>query len=346
MFKKKGKAVGLDIGSSSIKVVELAPGKVPRLVNYGISRVLPDAIVEGEIIDREVVLDAIRSSFEGRSIKSKDVIVGVAGHDLIIKKITMDRMSESDTREQIRWEAEQYVPFDINEVTIDFEIVNPNLGENQQEVVLVASKNELINNTISLLRELNLNPVAIDAAAFAIQNVFELNYGIFPNETIALIHIGAGLTIINVIKNNSPLLARDVYYGANGYISRLQKELGMNYEDASSAVKGAVPMGVTAEAVNSVFESFADELSNQIEKSFQFLSSLGGEEKLARIYLSGGGSLIPNLLEFFKRRFTIPIEKLNPFQKITYDPAVFGVEGVEAIGPVLIQAVGLALRGG
>ncbi|MEO0225520.1 MAG: type IV pilus assembly protein PilM [candidate division WOR-3 bacterium] len=346
MFKKKVKAVGLDIGSSSVKVVELAPGKIPRLVNYGIARVLPDAIVEGEIIDREVVLDAIRSAFEGRNIKTKSVVIGVAGHDVIIKKITMDRMSENDTREHIRWEAEQYIPFDINEVSIDFEIVNPNFGENQQEVVLVASKNELINNTISLVRELNLTPVAIDVAAFAIQNVFELNYGTFANETIALIHIGAGLTIINVVKNNVPLLARDIYFGANGYITRLQKELGMNYEDASSAIKGTIPMGITAEAINSVFESFADELSNQIEKSFQFLSSLASEEKLARIYISGGGSLIPNLLEYCKRRFTIPVERLNPFQKIGYDPAVFGVEGVETMSPILIQALGLALRGG
>uniref|UniRef100_A0A7C4XDN9 Type IV pilus assembly protein PilM n=1 Tax=candidate division WOR-3 bacterium TaxID=2052148 RepID=A0A7C4XDN9_UNCW3 len=345
MFGKKKKVLGLDIGSSQTKIVELSPGKTKKLVNFGISKVLPDAIVEGEIIDREAVLDSIRTLIESKGFTAKDVVIGLAGRDVIIKRILMDRMSESETREQIKWEAEQYVPFDINEVTLDFDVVNPSFGENQQEVVLVAAKNELINNLISLLKDLNLNPVIIDTVAFAIQNVYEYNYPPAPDESVGLINIGAGMTVINVVKGGSSLSARDVYYGVNSYISRLQKEIGFNYEDATNAAKGTIPMGVSPDAIQSVFESFVGDLSTQIERSLQFLSSVTGEEKVGRLYLSGGGALIPNLIEHLKRRLNVPIEILNPFKNILYDPTIFAPEGVDVYGPILAEAIGLALRG-
>jgi type IV pilus assembly protein PilM len=345
MFGKKKKVLGLDIGSSQTKIVELSAGKNKKLVNYGISKVLPDAIVEGEIIDREAVLDSIRSLIESRGFTTKDIVIGLAGRDVIIKRITMDRMSEADTREQIKWEAEQYVPFDINEVSLDFDVVNPNFGENQQEVILVAAKNELINNLTSLLKELNLNPIIVDTTAFALQNVYEYNYSPGADDIIGLIHIGAGMTVINVIKGGSSLSARDVYYGVNAFISKLQKEVGFNYEDAANAVKGTTPVGASQDSIQGVFESFVGDLGTQIERSLQFLSSVTGEEKVSQMYLSGGGSLIPNLLEYLKRRLGVPIEVLNPFKNIIYDPTIFGPEGVDVAGPCLAQAVGLALRG-
>jgi len=270
MFGKKKKVIGLDIGSSQTKMVELSTGKTKKLINYGISKVLPDAIVEGEIIDREAVLDSIRSLLESKGFTTKNVVIGLAGRDVIIKRITMDRMSEADTKEQIKWEAEQYVPFDINEVSLDFDVINPNFGDNQQEVILVAAKNEVINNLSSLLKELNLNPVIVDTTAFAIQNVFEYNYAPAPDEIICLIHIGAGMTVINVIKGGSSLSARDVYYGVNAFISKLQKEIGFNYDDAANAVKGTVPVGASQDSVQGVFESFVSALGTQIERSLQF----------------------------------------------------------------------------
>ncbi|MCK4250680.1 type IV pilus assembly protein PilM [candidate division WOR-3 bacterium] len=345
MFGKKKKVIGLDIGSSQTKMVELSAGKTKKLVNYGISKVLSDAIVEGEIIDREAVLDSIRSLIESKGFTTKNVVIGLAGRDVIIKRITMDRMSEADTREQIKWEAEQYVPFDINEVSLDFDVINPNFGDNQQEVILVAAKNEVINNLSSLLKELNLNPVIVDTTAFAIQNVFEYNYAPAPDEIICLLHIGAGMTVINVIKGGSSLSARDVYYGVNAFISKLQKEIGFNYDDAINAVKGTVPVGASQDSVQGVFESFISDLGTQIERSLQFLASVTGEEKVNRMYLSGGGALIPNLLEYLKRRLGVPIELINPFKNIIYDPAMFGPEGVELTGSILAQATGLALRG-
>jgi type IV pilus assembly protein PilM len=345
MFGRKKKVLGLDIGSSQTKIVELSAGKNKKLLNFGISKVLPDAIVEGEIIDREAVLDSIRTLIETKGFSTKDVVLGIAGRDVIIKRITMDRMSEADTREQIKWEAEQYVPFDINEVTLDFDVVNPNYGENQQEVILVAAKNELINNLASLLKDLNLTPIIIDTTAFAIQHVYEYNYEVVPDEIICLMHIGAGMTVINVIKGGSSLSARDVYYGVNAYISKLQKEVGFNYEDAANAVKGTVPVGVSQDSIQGVFESFVSDLGTHIERSLQFLSTVTGEEKVSRMYLSGGGSSIPNLLDYLKRRFGIPIEILNSFKNITYDPNIFVPMSADVTGPILAQAVGLALRG-
>jgi type IV pilus assembly protein PilM len=345
MFGRKKKVLGLDIGSSQTKIIELSAGKSKKLINFGISKVLPDAIVEGEIIDREAVLDSIRTLIETKGFSAKDVVLGIAGRDVIIKRITMDRMSEADTREQIKWEAEQYVPFDTNEVTLDFDVVNPNFGENQQEVILVAAKNELINNLTSLLKDLNLTPIIIDTTAFAIQHVYQHNYEVIPDEIICLIHIGAGMTVINVVKGGSSLSARDVYYGVNAYISKLQKEVGFNYEDAANAAKGTVPVGVSQDSIQGVFESFVSDLGTHIERSLQFLSTVTGEEKVSRMYLSGGGSSIPNLLDYLKRRFGIPIERLNPFKNIIYDPNIFVPMGADVAGPILTQAVGLALRG-
>lgn len=345
MFGKKKRVLGLDIGTSQTKIVELSPGKTKKLLNYGIAKVLPDAIVEGEIIDRQAVFDSILSIIESKGFTTKDVVIGIAGRDVIIKRIIMDRMSEADTRGQIRWEAEQYVPFDIKEVTLDYDVVNPKFGENQQEVVIVAAKNELIENLISLLKELNLNPVVIDTTAFALQNVYEYNYPPTPNESIGLINVGAGLTVINVIKDGSSLSARDVYYGVNSYINKLQKEIGFNYDDAANAVKGTVPVGVSQDSIQKVFESFVNDLATQIERSLQFLSSVTGEEKISKLYLSGGGSLIPNLVDYLTKRLKVPIEILNPFKNILYDPTIFAPEGVDVLGPILAQAVGLALRG-
>jgi type IV pilus assembly protein PilM len=345
MFGRKGKVIGLDIGSSQTKMVELSPGKNKKLVHYGIAKVLPDAIVEGEIIDREAVLDSIRTLVEGKGFTTKDVVIGLAGRDVIIKRIIMDRMSASDTREQIKWEAEQYVPFDINEVTLDFDVINPSFGENQQEVIIVAAKNELVNSLISLLKELNLNPRIVDTTAFALQNVYEYNYTVTPDEVVALVHIGAGMTVINVMKTRSSLSARDVYYGVNAFISKLQKEVGFNYEDAVNAVKGTIPVGASKDAVMGVFDSFVSDLATQLERSLQFLSTVTGEEKISRMYLSGGGSLIPDLLENLKRRLGVTTELLNPFKNIIYDPTMFAPEGVDVVCPILTQAVGLALRG-
>lgn len=345
MFGKKKKVIGLDIGSSQTKMIELSTGKTRKLVNYGISKVLPDAIVEGEIIDREAVLDSIRSLIESKGFTTKDVVIGLAGRDVIIKRITMDRMSEADTREQIKWEAEQYVPFDINEVSLDFDVVNPTFGENQQEVILVAAKNELINNLSSLLKELNLNPIIVDTTAFAVQNVFEFNYTPAPEDIVGLVHIGAGMTVINVIKGGSSLSARDVYYGVNAFISKLQKEVGFNYDDAANAVKGTTPVGASQDSVQGVFESFIGDLGTHIERSLQFLSSVTGEEKVSLMYLSGGGALIPNLLDNLKRRLGVPIEILNPFKNISFDPTLFDPEGIDVAGAILAQATGLALRG-
>ncbi|MGQ9664961.1 MAG: type IV pilus assembly protein PilM [bacterium] len=345
MFGKKKRVIGLDIGSSQTKIVELSPGKTKKLINYGISKILPDAIVEGEIIDREAVLDSIRTLLESRNITTKDVVIGLAGRDVIIKRIVMDRLSEAETKEQIKWEAEQYVPFDINEVSLDFDVVNPNFGENQQEVVLVAAKNELINNLVTLLKDLNLNAVVIDTAAFALQNAYEYNYPPSPDESIGLLNIGAGMTVINVVRGGSSLLARDVYYGVNSYINKLQKEIGFNYEDAANTVKGTIPVGASQDSIQGVFESFVNDLSTQIERSLQFLSTVTGEEKVNKMFVTGGGALIPNLIEYLKRRLNVNVEVFNPFKNILYDPSIFAPEGVDVIGPMLTQAVGLALRG-
>ena len=345
MFFKKKRAIGLDVGSSLVKMVELSSGKTPSMVNYGVARILPDAIVDGEVMDREVVLDAIRDMVQSKAFSSKNVVFGVSGHGVIIKRLVMDRMSERETADQIRWEAEQHIPFDIDEVALDYEIVNPEFGDNQQEVLLVAAKREYISSWTVLLSEIGLNTVTVDATAVALQNVFEYSYGPSASETVALIHMGMASTVINVVCGSVSLLARDIFFGLNNFISRLQRELGLNYEDSVSAMKGALPSGVTKENVGTVFDSFADEIIGQVERSIHFLSSVGGEQKIDKIYLSGGGSLVFNMPELFQRRFDLPTERLRPLTGFEFDSAIFGGEDVDEVGALLAPAIGYALRG-
>jgi type IV pilus assembly protein PilM len=345
MFGKKKTAVGLDIGSSLIKFIEMEGiGKAPRVVNFGLAPLLPDAIVDGEIMDREVVVDGLTSLFEMRGVKSKEVATSISGRGVIVKKISMERMKESEAREQIRWEAEQHIPFDINDVNIDFEILDPNKGEGQMDVLLVAAKSEVVNARVSLLQEAGLMPVAMDVAAFAVQNAFEANVDVEPQEVIALIDVGAEVTNINFVSEKKSHFIRDISTAGNDCSQRIQKNLGLSREQALEVMRGEKPEGVDQEALSSIFASFSEDLSVGIERVLPYLPE--GMERMNRIFISGGGATIPGLAPSLQERFGAPVEILNPFTKIQFDPSLFREEETATLSPLLTQAVGLALRGG
>lgn len=345
LFGKKSATVGLDIGSSQIKVVEIQKtGKGLALLNYGIAPLLPEAIVEGEIMDRTLVIDTIRTLFETRQIKNSNVISAVSGRGVIVKRITMDKMKEQEARERIKWEAEQHVPFEISDVVLDFQIINPNVGTNQMEVLLVAARNETVNVHLDLLSGAGLNPILLDYGAFAVQNTFEANYEMPGEEIVALVNIGADNTNINFVKNEVPYFTRDLPMASNACLQLMQKNLGVSFEQASELIKGEMVSDVSQESAASVFRSFADDFASSVERTLSFLAMSGGGEKMSRIFLSGGGALIPSLQDHLKEKFGIPVEIVNPLQKVSYDPGLFGATASEKISPILTLAIGLGLR--
>ncbi len=343
MFGRGKTTVGLDIGSSAIKVVELeSRGDGPHLVRYGVSELLPEAIVEGEIMDRQLVVETVQNLLERCGIKQRSVATGIAGRGVIVKKITMDRLDPKDAREAINWEAEQHVPYDINDVSLDFEILGVDVGPKQMQVLLVAAKKDLVTTQADLIREAGLTPSVIDINSFAVQNAAELNYELAREEIVALVNVGAELTNVNIVRGGIPLYTQDLSIGGNSFIESVQKRYQVSRDEAVAACKtseGASPLDI-APAV----KAFGDELGVGVERSIAYLKSSGEAERVDRILLSGGGAQIPGLPQALAERQRVPVDLVDPLRKIAYAAETFGPEDPRKIGPQLTVAIGLALR--
>ena len=342
MFGKKKTTVGLDIGSSSIKVVEIAQDRTGnRLVNYGISEPFSEAIVDGEIMDRQMVHEAITNLLESRQIKNRNVVTAVSGRAVIVKKILMDRLSEEDAKEAIQWEAEQHVPYDINDVSLDFQIINPNVDQKKMQVLLVAAKKDMIANHAEIIREAGLSPVIIDVDSFAIQNAVEANYDLMPEETVALLNIGAEITNLNIIRNGVPHFTKDLSLGANSFVEGIQRRHNVSQVDALNALRGRGDSGID---VASIVQTTCEDVSVQIDRAVAFLKSAGDADRVDRILLSGGSARVPGLTEFLNGRHHVPVEIVNPLQKLSYDSGLFDGDSPDQVAPLLTVAIGLALR--
>jgi type IV pilus assembly protein PilM len=342
LFGRKRSSVGLDIGSGFVKVVEVDhSGDQPEVTRVAMRPLLPDAIVEGEIMDYGLVSDAVMGLFQEIGMKGADVVTAIGGHDVIIKKIEMDRMKESDAREVIRWEAEQHVPFDIKSVELDFQILNPHDEGLQMEVLLVAAKRELVDNKVGLLQDAGVNPVIIDVDAFALHNAFEHNY---PEATeqgiIALVNIGHETTNVNILENGVPILTRDIPFGSRKLREDLQRERGLTAEQAEDVVQGREPVDDLGQFVS----ASADEVAVGIERASAFLMTREDGEALGKIFLSGGGARIPGVTEALGQRMNVETELVNPFERVPVHPEASGEISIDEAAPMLLLPLGLALR--
>jgi type IV pilus assembly protein PilM len=341
-FGRKKWTVGLDIGSGLIKLVVVDHSKSqPELVKVAITPVLADAIVEGEVMDPGIVADAIRGLFVTAAIKQKGVVTAVGGRDVIVKKIQMDRMKEADAREVIRWEAEQHVPFDMENVQLDFQILDPDGEGLQMNVLLVAAKRELVENKVSLLTDAGLTPQVIDVDAFALHNAFELNY---PDELagmVGLLNVGHEVTNVNILEDGVPILTRDLAIGTRRLREDLQRERGMGAEEADKMLQAAE----RNQAIDPYVESRGEEMAVGIERAAAFLQT-GSRTGVAmsRIYMSGGGSRVPGLSDVLADRLHVPVEHADPLKNVTVREGVFDTLAIEEVAPLLMLPVGLALR--
>ncbi len=344
-FGGKKSLVGLDIGSSSVKAIEvkdLGRGKGYSLLKLGLEYLPPEVIVDGSIIDTGVVVNAIRKIWEEQGIKTRDVAIAVSGTAVIIKKIQMPTMNAAELAESMQWEAEQYIPMDPAEVKIAYQILTevPEAGGNM-DVLLVAVKNERINEYVQVVAQAGLNPLVMDVASCALQNIAELTTAV-TDETTALLNIGHAITNICVVRGTMPLFWRDINAAGHNYTEALQRELNLSAEDAQKLKHGDRIESVPLEQAGPIINAVNEDVGNEIKRSIDFFKATSGGDSVRRMKLMGGGAQTLNLSNYLSSRFSIPVEVINPFantQIKSHDPGV-----VSAFAPNFGVAMGLGVR--
>jgi type IV pilus assembly protein PilM len=348
MWKRTNNSmVGVDIGSSSVKAVELQ-GKNGdfQLISLGYEPLQPDSVVDGQIMELNAVSNAIGNIFNEHKIKTTKVAAGVNGHSVIVKNIVLPQMSADELQESFAWHAEEHIPFDISDVNLDYHVIGT--SDDAVHVLLAACKRDKIANLKQAIQLAGKQPTVIDVDAFALQNCYELNYDPQPGEVVALLNIGASTTNINILNGNRSVFTRDASFGGNQYTSLLQKELGLIFEQAEDVKRGMpLPEGIEHRETAPILETVSDILALEVQKTMDFYRATveDGGAAVQKILLSGGGSKLPGLQNFLERRFEIPVEIFDPFKKIKIDSRGFDPEYVKEVIPEMAIAVGLALRG-
>ena len=345
LFRRAKSLVGLDIGSSSVKAIELKPaGKGFRVSAIGVESVPPDSIVDGAIIDGGAVADAVRRLFANKRFKAKDVVASLSGNSVIVKKITLPSMTEAELSESIYWEAEQYIPFDIQDVNLDYEILDGAAGEGSMEVLLVAAKKDKIADYTNVISQAGKAPVIVDVDVFALQNAFEANYGFEPGSVVAILNAGASAININILSGSQSVFTRDVSMGGNAFTEAVQKELNLPYESAEQLKKGQDVDGATYEDARAVLRAMTDNVLLEVEKTFDFFKATASSDRIDRIMLCGGASRVEGFAESLRERFSTEVEQFDPFRQVGCDPKKVGIDNPDEYGPVAAVAMGLALR--
>ncbi len=343
-FLRKKDAVAFDIGSNSIKLVQMNQTKKGwELTKLGMAELPPEAIVDGSIIDSMTVTNTLKDLIKEHGVKVKDAVSSLTGHSVIIKKVSFPAMTEEELADSIQWEAEQYIPFPITDVNIDFQILGADTeGRGQMDVMLVAVKKDVINDYTNVIKEAGLNPVVIDVDSFALENMMEINYPVSPGENIAMVNIGASITSISVIFGGLTIFTRSIPMGGNQFTEEIQRQLNVSFKDAEEMKTGKKPEGETQ--VSPAVESIAANLTFEVKRSLDFF--LGGSQGsyVNKIYLSGGGSRAAGLKDLMQEKTAIPVEVVNPFKNIEADPRRFDKEKLKDSAPFFGVAVGLATR--
>jgi type IV pilus assembly protein PilM len=345
----KGKlAVGLDIGSSSVKLVQLREKRGGyALQAFGAAPLPPEAIVDGALMNSSAIVQAIQEVVAQQKLKVKDVAIGVGGHSVIIKKISLPRMTQEELDESIQWEAEQYIPFDVKDVNIDTQILTPD-GDaaGQMDVLLVAAKKDMINDYTSVCAEAGLTATVVDVDAFAVQNAYEASYDAIADDTVVLVNVGAAVSSINIVTRGVTTFTRDITMGGNAFTEEIQKQLNISYDEADALKVGGQGESdaVVPQEVERVIQGVADQMGGEIQRSLDFYASTAPGGALSRVYLSGGTARIPALFKVLEQRAGVPVEVLNPFKNIEIDNRKFDSAAILAAAPAAAVSVGLALR--
>ena len=344
LFSRKSEPIALDIGSTFIKLVQLkGSGKNFTLSKFGTVALPPEVIVEGAVMDANRVSEAIKELLTAQKVKTKDVVLSVSGSSVIIKRVSISDMTDEELAESIKWEAEQYIPFSIDDVNVDFQKLGPGATEGQADVLLVAVKKDKINDYVNLVKDAGLEPVVVDVDAFALANMYELNYEMEAGIT-ALLNIGASVTNINILRDGVSIFTRDITVGGNRYAEALQRDVGLSYDDAEKAKHGEPVGGADAEQVSSIIASVTEDIVGNVQQSFDFFRSTTGSDQVSRVLVCGGCAKIPDFTRTLSERLEVPVETVNPFKNIKVDPKHFDAATINDAAPLAAVAVGLAMR--
>ncbi len=382
-LKKKRKSLtGIDIGSNVIKVLRLEMSEErPVITHFSMKDLPPEAIVDGEIMDRELVIQTIQDCAAEADIPDEPVASAVAGRAVIVKKIVMDKMSEEDAREAIYWEAEQHVPFDIDDISLDFQVLQDDVGADQMELMLVAAKKDMILGQAELIRDAGFFPLVIDVASFANQNSWELlssdslasvadvmesvaaegdgdDIDGFESEEsemvdqeegsdqfIALMDVGGGVTNVHIIKGGVPIFTKDLPIGVAHFTEEFQKQLGLTWDTAQQVGRGNLE-DVDKDLVLDIVRTVGSEIYKGLEPSLSYLKTAGEADGIDRIVVSGGGAHLPGLTAYLSEIYSVPSETADPLAGLDFDPDLFGSDDPAHLSPLLTVCIGLALREG
>jgi type IV pilus assembly protein PilM len=342
LFGRKKTTVGLDIGSGLIKVAVMDHSKPePELIKVAIVPLLADAIVEGEIMDPGIVSEAITACLAAAGVTDREVVTAVGGRDVIIKKIQIERVKEQQARELMRWEAEQHVPFDMESVELDFQILDPDGDGMEMNVLLVVAKRELVEAKLLVLSDAGLTPTVVDVDAFALHNAFEVNYPSAMTGVVALVNIGHEVTNINILDEGVPILTRDITVGTRRFREDLQKDRGLSPDDAAALIQGYD----RSPHLDAVIEGRGEEIAVGVERAAAFLtSSSRSAGALRAVYLCGGGSRIPGLSETLGTRLRLRVDQANPLTNLRVRTGALESLVADEVAPLLMLPIGLALR--
>jgi type IV pilus assembly protein PilM len=342
LFGRKKTTVGLDIGSGLVKVAVIDHSKKqPELIKVAVVPLLADAIVEGEVMDPGIVAEAIQSALAAADVKGKQVVTAVGGRDVIIKKIQIERVKEQQARELMRWEAEQHVPFEMESVELDFQILDPHDDGVEMSVLLVAAKRELIESKLRVLTDAGLEPSLVDVDAFALHNAFEVNYPEAMRGVVALVNIGHDVTNINILEDGVPILTRDITVGTRRFREDLQREQGISADEAQQLLQGYD----RSAHLDAVLESRGEEIAVGIERAAAFLASSSRTTGAVRaIYTCGGGARIPGLTDALADRLRVSVQQANPLTNLTIRDGALDTLVTDEVAGLLMLPIGLAMR--
>ena len=348
LFGKKKSVAGLDIGSSSIKMVELE-GKANNLslVSLGFENLPGDTIIDGQIMELNVVSDVIQSVCTNHQVTATQVVTGVSGHSVIIKNIVLPPMSREELEESIDWHAEEHIPYDLADVSLDYQITSETADSTN--VLIAACKRERIDNIKQAIQLAGKQAVVIDVDTFALQNCYEANYNPTESEVVTLLNIGASTMNVNIVKGARSLFTRDITVGGSQFTDVLQRSLGLNFQQAEAVKRGVhdAAEGIEEKAIEPLMNNVTEIVAMEIQKTFDFYRATteDNETVVQKILISGGGSKLAGLAQELSQRLELPVEVLDPFRNIKVDPKKFDPDYLSEIVPEMAVAVGLAIRG-
>jgi type IV pilus assembly protein PilM len=337
--------VGVDIGASSIKVVQLKEArKKLQIVRSGFAELPAQTIIDGHVMNAGAVTEALGRIFQDNKIQQRDVAIGVYGQSVIVRKITVPMMTPGELDEQIHWEAEQHIPFDIKLMSIDYEVLRRRPEAGQMDLLLVAAKKDEISDYASILKEAKLKPAVVDINAFTVQNIFEHQYGLPQDGTIALLNVGAAVSSLNIVAKGVSAFTREITNAGNTITEEIRKALSCSYEQAEAYKMGGGPTQIVPQEVSQIINQASQGLAGEIQRSLDFYLATSGEQEISRIYVSGGSAYLAPLMQAIERRARVPVQLFDPMVNLGVDAKFVNEPELRARAAQMVVALGLSLR--